>query len=241
MIQSLPHIQQKSCKRSRSSRVATKWKNSVLTLTVTYCNLNFPKKYHTCRDQRWATSGCFSSAAIVTHFEITFGPSDLSTSWSRGWKLLFDLTHPHTYNHKLVFFSGMWGAQTCKRRTSLSTQDYHSIKFHLSRHSGSGGSVTAFCLLCCVVMCLLSLALSANVFPHSLQSNVESVSNSWAAAHLPRRSFALTPESSLICWSSLREAVKKFFLGIRGGAVFLNFIWDFGGHFFFGQNSRFYS
>ena len=108
------------------------------------------------------------------------------------------------------WFFGMWGVQTCKHRSSHSTQDYHSIKFHLSRHSGSGGSVTAFCLLCCVVMCLLSLALSANVFPHSLQSNVESVSNSWAAAHLPRRSFALTPESPLICWSSLREAVIFF-------------------------------
>ena len=114
----------------------------------------------------------------------------------------------------------MWGDQTCKRRYSNSTQDYHSIKFHLSRHSGSGGSVTAFCLLCCVVMCLLSLALSANVFPHSLQSNVESVSNSWAAAHLPRRSFALTPESPLICWSSLREAVKNFFFrNKRGGGI----------------------
>ena len=36
---------------------------------------------------------------------------------------------------------------------------------------------------------------------HSLQSIGVSVSNSWAAAHFPRRSFALTPD--LICWSSL--------------------------------------
>ena len=134
----------------------------------------------------------------------------------------------------------MWGDQTCKRRYSNSTQDYHSIKFHLSRHSGSGGSVTAFCLLCCVVMCLLSLALSANVFPHSLQSNVESASNSWAAAHLPRRSSALTPESPLICWSSLREAVKNFLLGIRGGAVFLKFMRNFGGHWFWHWKPNFY-
>ena len=38
---------------------------------------------------------------------------------------------------------------------------------------------------------------------HSLQSIGVSVSNSWAAAHFPRRSFALNPESPLICWSSL--------------------------------------
>ena len=98
------------------------------------------------------------------------------------------------------WFFGMWGGQTCKRRSSHSTQDYHSIKFRLFLVTlGCGGSVTAFRLLCCVVMCLLSLALSANVFPHSLQSNLVSVSNSWAAAHFPRRSFALTPESPLIC------------------------------------------
>ena len=98
----------------------------------------------------------------------------------------------------------MWGVQTCKRRSSHSTQDYHSIKFRLLLVTlGCGGSVTAFCLLCCVVMCLLRLALFANVFPHSLQSNVVSVSNSSAAAHFHRRSFALTPESPLICWNSL--------------------------------------
>ena len=96
----------------------------------------------------------------------------------------------------------MWGAQTCKRRSSNSTQDYHSIKFRLFLVTlGCGGSVTAFRLLCCVVRCHLRLALIKNVFPHSLQSNVVSVSTSWAAAHLPRRSFALTPD--LICWSSL--------------------------------------
>ena len=96
----------------------------------------------------------------------------------------------------------MCWVQTCKRRSSQSTQDYHSIKFHLFLVTlGCGGSVTAFRLLCCVVICLLGLALFANVFPHSLQSNVVSVSNSWAAAHFPRRSFALTPD--LICWSSL--------------------------------------
>ena len=81
-----------------------------------------------------------------------------------------------------------------------STQDYHSIKFRLLRVTfGCGGSLTAFRLLCCVVMCLLRLALFANVFPYSLQSNVVSVSNSSAAAHFHRRSFALTPESPLIC------------------------------------------
>ena len=100
------------------------------------------------------------------------------------------------------WFLGMWGVQTCKHRSSHSTQDYHSIKFRLLLVTlGCGGSVTAFRLLCCVVMCLLRLALFANVFPHSLQSNVVSVSNSWAAAHFPRISFI--PESPLICWSSL--------------------------------------
>ena len=102
------------------------------------------------------------------------------------------------------WFLGMWGVQTCKRRSSHSTQDYHSIKFRLFLVTlGCGGSVTAFCLLCCVVMCLFRLALFANVFSHSLQSNVVSVSNSSAAAHFHRRSFALTPESPLICWNSL--------------------------------------
>ena len=38
---------------------------------------------------------------------------------------------------------------------------------------------------------------------HSLQSIGVLVSNSWAAAHFPRGSFALNPESPLICWSSL--------------------------------------
>ena len=94
------------------------------------------------------------------------------------------------------WFFGMWGVQTCKRRSSHSTQDYHSIKFRLLLVTlGCGGSVTAFRLLCCVVICLLRLALFVNVFPHSLQSNVVSVSNSSAAAHFHRRSFALTPES----------------------------------------------
>ena len=98
----------------------------------------------------------------------------------------------------------MCGVQICKNKSSHSTQDYHSIKFCLFLVTlGCGGSVTAFRLLCCVVMCLLRLALFANVFPHSLQSNVVSVSNSSAAAHFHRRSFALTPESPLICWSSL--------------------------------------
>ena len=43
---------------------------------------------------------------------------------------------------------------------------------------GCEGSVTAFRLLCCVVICLLRLALFANVYPHFLQSNGVSVSNS---------------------------------------------------------------
>ena len=75
----------------------------------------------------------------------------------------------------------------------------HKIITQLSFVSSSslcGGSVTAFCLLCCVVRCHLRLALVENVFPHSLQSNVVSVSNSWAAAHFPRISFI--PESPLI-------------------------------------------
>ena len=38
--------------------------------------------------------------------------------------------------------------------------------------------VRAFCLLCCVVICLHRLALFANVYPHFLQSNGVSVSNS---------------------------------------------------------------
>ena len=60
----------------------------------------------------------------------------------------------------------MCGVQTCKRRSSHSTQDYHSIKFRLLLVTlGGGGSVTAFRLLCCVVMCLLRLALFVNVFP----------------------------------------------------------------------------
>ena len=70
----------------------------------------------------------------------------------------------------------MCWVKTCKRRSSQSTQDYHSIKFRLFLVTlGCGGSVTAFRLLCCVVMCLLGLALFANVFPHSIQSNVVSV------------------------------------------------------------------
>ena len=49
----------------------------------------------------------------------------------------------------------------------------------------------------------VSLLLLHPLLYHSLQSNVVSVSNSSAAAHFLKRSFALTPESPLICWSSL--------------------------------------
>ena len=46
----------------------------------------------------------------------------------------------------------MCGVQTYKRRSSHSTRD-QSIKFRLFLITlGSGGSVTAFRLLCCVVM-----------------------------------------------------------------------------------------
>ena len=77
------------------------------------------------------------------------------------------------------WFLGMWGVQTCKGRSSHITQDYHSIKFRLFLvNLGCRGSVTAFSLLCCVVICLLRLALLANVYPHFLQTNSVSVSNS---------------------------------------------------------------
>ena len=42
------------------------------------------------------------------------------------------------------WFFGMCGVQTCKRRSSHSTQDYHSIEFRLFLVTlGCGGSVTA--------------------------------------------------------------------------------------------------
>ena len=59
------------------------------------------------------------------------------------------------------WFLGMWGVQTCKRRSSHITQDYHFIKFRLFLvNLGCRGSVIAFR----IVMCLLRLALFANVF-----------------------------------------------------------------------------
>ena len=92
----------------------------------------------------------------------------------------------------------MCGVQICKNKSSHSTQDYHSISFRLFLVTlVCVGSVRAFRLLCCIVMCLLRLALFANLFPHVSQSSFASLSNSRAAAHFPKRSYSPTILSNI--------------------------------------------
>ena len=126
---------------------------------------------------------------------------------------------------------------------------------------GCEGSVTAFRLLCCVVICLLRLTLFANVYLHFLQSNGVSVSNSdcWSsltndlicsvtnscsASSLTFRWKSWRIVSTCFLSSSTLQRVRKSWLNLPHHYLFYKLIWLyyemwFGKWFsWFGQNAK---